>query len=266
MRATSPPLTGVLEQVLPGIWRLSETRGSNVFLVEAADGRLALVDTGFASNADAILSQLRTGFPGRELAAMLLTHGHTDHVGAAAAVAESTGAIVIAGRGDCRETSAGMQLRSRSGGGRMRRRFRLGPPARIPVATAVDARREVFPGITAVPVPGHTPGSLCFVHEGAGAAFVGDLVIVHGQELTRPLPATNFDDSRYLASLSEFAAGAPANGFPGHGRPVLGNFGDSLRVLAAYPRRRAGFRGQLVRAGRLFSFSVGMGRRRKPTA
>jgi glyoxylase-like metal-dependent hydrolase (beta-lactamase superfamily II) len=254
------------ERILDGVWWLSGTRGSNVFVVEAADGSLALVDTGFASSAEAILEQLAADFVGREIAAVLLTHSHTDHVGATAAIAAATGAKVIAGRDDCKSTPAGFQLRSRSGGGPIRRWLHAAPPTRIAVDIAVGERREVLPGISAFRTPGHTPGSLCFVSGPAQAAFVGDLVIVHGQELTRPLPATNADDGRYLASLAAFAASAPANGFPGHGNPVLGTFGESLRTLGSYPRRDVGFRGQLVRAGRLARFSFGLGRHRKQDA
>jgi len=42
----------------PGLWWLHGTRGSNVYLVEADDGQLALVDT-VASLEEAILAMAR---------------------------------------------------------------------------------------------------------------------------------------------------------------------------------------------------------------
>jgi len=48
---------------------------------------------------------------------------------------------------------------------------------------------------------------------------------------------TNTDDTQFLESLSSFAQTAPAIGCPGHGDPVLTNFGEQLRVLGALPRQ-----------------------------
>ncbi|WBL36296.1 hypothetical protein O0235_01540 [Tepidiforma flava] len=105
----------------------------------------------------------------------------------------------------------------------------------MPVAVAVERETGVLPGVRAVPVPGHTPGSLCFVADHLEAAFVGDLVISHGGELTRSLRWANHDDARYLQSIADFAAIAPPAGFPGHGAPVLEGFDAALRALAALP-------------------------------
>ncbi|MEJ5222534.1 MAG: hypothetical protein WHT63_11075, partial [Tepidiforma sp.] len=110
----------------------------------------------------------------------------------------------------------------------------------------------------------HTPGSLCFIAEHLGAAFVGDLVISHGGELTRSLPWANHDDARYLQSIADFAAIAPPAGFPGHGTPVLDGFDTALRALAALPRRPLTPRTALERAVRLARFGAGFAARRRP--
>src|SRR5690606_2965836 len=95
----------------------------------------------------------------------------------------------------------------------------------------------VAPGILAVPTPGHTPGSYCYLDEQRGVAFVGDLVISHRDALTRPMPVANADDSLYLASLHSFAQRARQVGCAGHGHPVTEGFGVQLRQLAVMPRR-----------------------------
>ncbi|MDA1004433.1 MAG: MBL fold metallo-hydrolase, partial [Chloroflexi bacterium] len=71
--------------IAPGVWWLHGTRGSNVFAIDAG-GQLLLIDTGFASSADAIITELAQIAPGRRLDAILLTHSHVDHAGAAAAL------------------------------------------------------------------------------------------------------------------------------------------------------------------------------------
>jgi glyoxylase-like metal-dependent hydrolase (beta-lactamase superfamily II) len=127
----------------------------------------------------------------------------------------------------------------------------------------LDGESEVLPGIRAVPVPGHTPGSYCFLAERRTAAFVGDLVISHGGRLTRAMRMANRDDNEYLESLQRFADVAPRAGFPGHGEPLLEGFGASLKALAALPRKRTDPGGILRRPLRLLRFSRQMLRTRR---
>lgn len=243
----------------PGLRWLHGTRGSNVYLVEADDGRLALVDTGFGSSTKAILAELSAHE--EPLAMVLLTHGHRDHTGAAAGVREATGARVALGRGDCLEREGGMVLHPTLGRThplrRLTSRTHRAPHEDTPVDLALAGEVEVLPGIRAVPVPGHTPGAYCFVVDRLGAAFVGDLVISHSGELTRSMKWANSDDERYLESIREFALRAPGMGLPGHGTPVTEGFGPALTTLGGLPRR-SGFRYSFERMRRLFHFSKGI--------
>jgi glyoxylase-like metal-dependent hydrolase (beta-lactamase superfamily II) len=253
------------DALAPGIWWLHGTRGSNVYLVEADDGSLALVDTGFASSAEAILEEIRNH--GGTLAAVLLTHMHRDHSGAAGEICRATGARLYLGRGDCLEREGRLYLRARVGRSHVGRflaaRIRNERPRAVSVHVALEGELEVLPGIRAVPVPGHTDGSYCFVLERASAAFVGDLVISHGGTLTRSMQMANRDDAQYLESLRIFADRSPEAGFPGHGQPVLAGFGQAMRELAALPRRPATPGSVLTRARRLWNFSRQMWRTRR---
>lgn len=247
-----------------GLWWLHNTRGSNVFLVEADDGQLALIDTGFASSAPAILAEIEAH--GGELAAILLTHMHRDHAGAAADVRAATGAPIVIGCSDCFERSGQRFLHSTVGRTHVARflgsRFRRSHSGDVLVEACLEGGTEVLPGIRAVPVPGHTPGSFCFVVERLGAAFVGDLVISHGGELTRSMRQANHDDQLYLESIRQFATVAPDCGLPGHGVPVMTGFGDALRELAGLPRRPLSLRAILERAVRLKRFGRDVSRKR----
>lgn len=248
----------------PGLWWLHGTRGSNVYLVEADDGRLAMVDTGFASSAPAILDEVRAH--GGTLSAILLTHMHRDHSGAAAAVREATGALLYIGRGDCFQREGQAFLHSTVGRTHVAR-FLVGRLSRsdapdVPVDVCIEAESEILPGIRAIPVPGHTAGSCCFVVDRLGAAFVGDLVISHGGELTRSMRLANRDDEQYLESIRQFAAAASESGLPGHGVPVMSGFGDALRELAALPRRPMGVRTLAERAVRMSRFGRNLSRKR----
>mgnify|MGYP003953365737 CR=1 FL=1 len=263
-----PALTGsgnVADLLAPGLWWLHGTRGSNVFLVEADDGQLALIDTGFASSVSAINKELHAH--GGALAAILLTHKHRDHSGSAAVLHERFAAPVIAGRGDCFEREGRLFLRSTVGRTHVGRfvagSLRRGGGRPVAVDLAVTEEAEILPGIRAVPVPGHTPGSLCFVVERLHAAFVGDLVISHHGELTRSMRMANHDDDQYLEALRQFGAIAPGAGLPGHGTPIMHGFGDALRTLAALPRRPMGIGTTSERIVRIARFSRQLSRRRR---
>lgn len=256
--------------IVPGVWWLHDTRGSNVFALEVADNRFMLVDCGFATSAMGIAAELELIAPGHTLSEILLTHAHIDHSGAAAQLRERFGASVIAGAGDCAlDEVRGMVLREPVGRSHRWRRF-LNSLARSRsrheciVDMALSGETELAPGIVAVPTPGHTPGSYCYVDGIHGVAFVGDLVISHKGRLTRPLRAANADDPCYLQALREFALRAPAIGCAGHGEPIMDDFAVALTALAALPRRRvASLTGGPARAFRLLHFARMLMRQRR---
>ena len=236
-------------EVVPGVWWLEKTRGCNVYVVRASDGSFVIVDSAFAGATGSIAWQARRIAGDAPITHLLLTHEHFDHTGGAAAVREALGVQVALGSPDCEPAPAegGWQARRSPHSGRPRGPVaRLLAPRTLPATTFVDlpieGRREVAPGIEAVPVPGHTPGSMCFVlHEGTTldaprVAFVGDLVISHREGLSRTLVATNRDDAQYLESVRRFAEEAPEVGLAGHGYPVRSGFGASLRGLGASQR------------------------------
>ena len=255
--------------IAPGVWWLHGTRGSNVFAIDAG-GQLLLIDTGFASSADAIITELAQIAPGRRLDAILLTHSHVDHAGAAAALRSEYGCAVVAGAGDCSRGEHGVSVLEEPLGRShmLRRSLRMlrprAPRPEVIVDRPLSGGALVAPGLLAIPTPGHTPGSYCFVDADRGIAFVGDLVISHADGvIARALAMANSDDAQYLATLATFAGQAPAAGCAGHGPPIFDDFGARLRELAALPRRSPfSPRGVLERARRMRAFTRMVSRRR----
>ncbi len=257
--------------IVPGVWWLHGTRGSNVYLVEADDGRLAIVDTGFGSNVDAILDEVAAVGGGRPVSAILLTHDHYDHAGSALELRRRTGATVAAGAADCRLNGDGKWTMDAPTGRSHVARFAShllwrGRAAGLPVDLPLDGETEVLPGIRAIPTPGHTHGSYCYVSTRAGAAFVGDMVIGHRSGLSRPMALTNAAGALYEASLASFAGVAPPVGCPGHGHPVGGGFAEALQALANRPVRPMSLRRLQQRFAKLRAFTGHMYRRRSPPA
>lgn len=255
-------------ELLPGTWWLHGTRGCNVYLQRTTDGGAVIIDTGFGSNARAIRDEVRgLGFAGK-VHAILLTHRHVDHAGAAPWLVEMLDVPVVAGRGDCRV---------RDGAARLTRDWR--PPSLIrrpigallgigsshrpvPVAQPIDLECEVAPGILAIPAAGHTRGTLCYLATESGATFTGDLFISYRDHLSRSMRLANDSNSRYLQSLEDIAPRVGDVGLPGHGYPVPGGFREQFRQLADRPRDAQSSRRPLHRARTMLTFAGFLLRRR----
>ena len=259
------------DEVAPGVWWLSGTRGCNVYLVRADDGSFVLVDSGFASSASAIVRETRLVAGDAPVTHLLLTHHHGDHSGAAAEVARELGAVLTAGVDDCDRLdgrawlSAQRMLRPRRLLLRVQRLLRRPsqPQQRVEIKRTLSGTVEVAPGLVAHHVPGHTPGSYCYVAERAGACFVGDLVIGHRSALSRSLAAANNDDGQYSREMLRFTVeGATDLGYPGHGYPRR-RFSDALATLAREPREPWTLRNAPGRVWRLAAFMGYMWRKRR---
>jgi hydroxyacylglutathione hydrolase len=129
--------------------------GTNCYLVaREGAGEAVVIDPG--DSAELVLEALSER--SWTAAAILVTHGHLDHIGGVKALAEATAAEVWMARGDSQE-------------------LRTYPPAPYEPQHLVGGG-DVFEvaGITfrTLDVPGHTAGSVAFATD--GIAFVGDVL------------------------------------------------------------------------------------------
>lgn len=259
------------EAIAPGVWWLHRTRGCNVFLAETASHGLILFDTGFSSSLPGILEEVEALRPGARITHLFLTHHHADHAGTAAVLRGHYGALVVAGAADCRQDDRGrFLLRTQIGTSHRRRRILRrflasgGPATEVVVDRPLSGEGEIA-GILAIPTPGHTLGSYCYLLSDRDVAIVGDLVISHRTGLVRPMKAANHDDEQYLHTLSMFASRAPNIGCPGHGAVVSGGFQGQLTALASLQRRSLiSPAGAWTRGRRMWQFARGMTRERRP--
>ncbi len=159
---------------------------------------------------------------GRRVEAILLTHHHADHVGAANHVA-ARGAPIIA-----HERTAAL-LRGR-----------------IRIDRSLADGDEIGP-LRAIFTPGHAPGHLCFHEPATGAVIAGDMVAGLGTILIDP---SEGDMRAYLASLDRMAQLAPRLLLPAHG-PIITDAPGKLREYVAHRLMREGkVVAALVTAGR----------------
>lgn len=167
---------------------------TNCYMVWGDDAdTCVLIDPGF--QAEPILEQVR--LKGKRLAAVLLTHGHFDHVGGVKTIAAETGCKVYLHQAD------------------------LTLPSQLTLGTIpyTDTYEEgdvlSLAGVTfrVLHTPGHTPGSVCFLCE--DALFSGDTLFAMACGRT-DLPGGNFRamaDSLYRLATLE----GDYKVYPGHG-------------------------------------------------
>jgi len=202
---------------------------STVHVIHAP--RPILIDAGGKDDLPALEAGLRdAGVAWTDLAAVIVTHGHSDHAGLAAEIRRRSGAQLILGRGDLPMVAVGRhdELQPVDFTARVLKRFALDPhyEAFVPdvlVDDEFDLGRFGIAGAVRQ-APGHTPGSLV-VELRDGRAFVGDLV-VGGWLMGRlwPSRATEHpfqaDRPRKLERLRELLGRPLHTFFTGHGGPV----------------------------------------------
>lgn len=144
---------------------------TNCYVVTRDGGDACVIDPG--GDARAIAAQLET--QGGELAYILCTHGHIDHVEAAGDLKAACGGRIVLHRADL-PLWRGLDAQARM--------FGLPAPAPLPEPDLLlDGDGELpLPGgpIGVLHVPGHSPGGVAYVFPEAGIAFNGDTVFAMG--------------------------------------------------------------------------------------
>ena len=184
-----------------GTWEVD----NNVWIV-GDDSECVVIDP--AHDAQAVLDAIA----GRRVGAILLSHGHDDHIRAVRGVADATGAPIYLHPDDTMlwqqvypETTADLELADGDV-------FRIGPVQ-----------------LTVLHTPGHSPGSTCFYAPDlgeAGVLFSGDTLFSGGPGATG---RSYSDFDVIIASIRERILTLP------EGTEVLTGHGDSTTVGAEKP-------------------------------
>lgn len=203
------PVRGLATEVAPGIRRivagnpgLMTYHGTNTYLIATGDGTVVL-DPGpdDAAHVAAILAAT-----GGRVGAILLSHSHSDHLGALAALKVQTGARSFA--------------------------FHRGAdPAFRPDVPLRDG--ECVAGLLAIHTPGHASDHLCFARPD-GVVFSADHVMTWSSSVVSP---PGGDMAAYFHSLERMLARGDRLLLPGHG-PPMSEPAPYIRELLEYRQRR----------------------------
>ncbi|MFZ0217851.1 MAG: MBL fold metallo-hydrolase [Candidatus Dormiibacterota bacterium] len=206
--------------VASGPLGISHPLDCHAYLLETVSG-LVLVDAGVDPDASGIRRNLAgLGFAERDLSLILLTHAHADHAGGVRALAEASGAQVLANPIEIdllrRGSDEALGLRAAKENGTypadyVYPHYERGDP--LPAGWQFEAGDRT---LTSVFTPGHSPGSTSYLLQAPGyrALFSGDAIFLGG--FISLLNVEGSDPADYRRHLPALAPLGVDGLYPGH--------------------------------------------------
>ena len=193
--AIREPPDGPRIQIEPGIVGI-EAGGAYAWIVRTIHGAV-LVDAGLDAKGTAILAELKSeGIDRDSVQAVLITHGHPDHYAAAGLFRR---AQVLLGAGDLK--MLGGDTTHYGTFGKIMSAIMPMPPSPTVHVTLHGGEHLEFDGarFTVVATPGHSPGSVMFLHN--DVLFTGDSLMRKKDGVAVAPSLFSEDSTRNLASL-----------------------------------------------------------------
>ena len=244
--------SGVGIEVLPDVY-CHTVQIVNISLVGHPDTKeFVLVDAGMPESANKIISVTEERFGANSRPkAIILTHGHFDHVGAIIelvdywkipAYAHELELPFLTGKKSYPEPDPTVE------GGMIAKLSPLFPNEPINLGNQVETLSSngsvpYMPGFRWIHTPGHTPGHVSLFREKDGALLVGDAfvtvkqeslykVLTQEQEISGPPRYFTPDWEQAFQSVKKLEALRPSVAVTGHGLPMTGELlTDSLKKL-----------------------------------
>jgi glyoxylase-like metal-dependent hydrolase (beta-lactamase superfamily II) len=239
-----------VNEIAPAVWYVPALM-ANLYFVGHREGPWVMVDAGTPGTAWRIRMAVDEIYGGRKPQAIVLTHGHFDHVGALRELADNWDVPVFAHPLEFPylDGRANYPPPDPTVGGFMAQLSRLFPKTGINVGSRLrpvmmDNTIPYMPGWRAVFTPGHSPGHISLFRDEDRVLIAGDAVITIDQqnaaklfsqvrELHGPPQYFTPDWEQAHGSIRSLAGLRPRVIASGHGLPVSGEDVAGLLVHLA---------------------------------
>jgi Zn-dependent hydrolases, including glyoxylases len=228
--------------VAPGVWGMRDIFVNVYFIHNPVDKKWVLVDTGLKRSFSRILEMADDLFwPESKPAAIILTHGHFDHVGSVAELAREWDVPVYAHKMELpylTDLSPYPPPDPWAGGGMMTYLSPLFPAGPINIAHFIKPLPEdgivpELPEWRYIPTPGHSPGHISLFRKRDRVLLAGDAFVTTQQEsaisvmmqtrkISGPPRYFTCDWQAAAKSVQSLADLEPEVVATGHGQPMKG--------------------------------------------
>jgi len=233
-------------QIAPSIHRVGSNSMVNAYIVEEG-GEVTIIDAGLPGAYADLPGELeRMGRSVADVRALVLTHGHSDHIGFAERLRRDKAVPVWVHEADA-ALARGEVPNPAKGFGHIRLAPLLGflwyslshGAARTPrlavVGTFGDGATLDVPGSPRVILmPGHTPGSAALHMPALDVVFVGDALATYAVTTGKrgpQIPPFTADPAQALRSLARLDGIGARLMLPGHGDPWSGGVGEAISLV-----------------------------------
>lgn len=234
-------------EVAPNVWGTKDIFVNMYMVKSPEENKWVLIDTGLKSSEVKIKKMAAELFgPGSKPAAILLTHGHFDHVGSLKKLAEEWDVPIyvhylelpyLSGRASYPPADPSV------GGGLMTKVSWMYPKKPINVENRLhilppDGRVPFLPGWVYINTPGHSPGHVSYFRQRDKVLIAGDAFVTTKQEsvtsvmmqsrkLSGPPRYFTYDWKAAGVSVKNLAELEPEVVATGHGKPMRG---EEMRI------------------------------------
>jgi glyoxylase-like metal-dependent hydrolase (beta-lactamase superfamily II) len=222
-----------MRQLLPDVYLVEGLRAAHAYLLTSESGH-TLVDAGTPGEADRIQGEIEDGgFSLSDVEVIILTHGHNDHVGSAAELAQRSRAEILAHEAEVPfvEGTAPLPFTAlhKRAFSWLGDRLLGAEPCTVDRALQDGELIDALGGLQVVLAPGHTPGCVALYQPERRILFLGDVFFHRNEGPGLPPDIVSVDVDLAAASARKVASLPTDVACFGHGEPILEGAGKQLR-------------------------------------